>query len=457
MGTLLRRALVKLASCCCSCCLCACCEVRDDASDSDSETVCGANAEPRQRQQAHRAGGNQRSSELTGAVPQHGASEHRRASRQARSGHAASVPETPLSSGVAMTTLFGSPAAKKNRELADVAGSLSGSSRPSLPLNSAEEQAPLAEELQAAVAMAMRNSAINACFRASQPSRVSALRRRGQQAWRRAMRAGGPFAPGSVVGAVAAANHRRSCGHPLTTHVTTAPEVEQAATTTPMGVLPPTGSVAQPTLGSVSAAQQLSLGRHSEGFLSVQSLAASSVQSVVHAQAAAHDTHSHPNDASPANGGAEAEPSLGRLSCVSQVSNASSSYFSVLSHDARQAFTSAGVRTIGGHLNAGAASSSQAHGLHAPSPSGAAAAAPTHHQHHNHHHQTHHHHVHSQRHPQQRSAARSHAGAGASSGGLGGQGPFQHSSHPAVEAFRANQLGFGFSGASNCPCMLFVC
>ena len=63
----------------------------------------------------------------------------------------------------------------------------------------------------------MQRNIIGMCFRAGPAGRsravrsmTTALHKRGQRAWQRAMRAGGPFAPGSVIGAVAADNHRRS-------------------------------------------------------------------------------------------------------------------------------------------------------------------------------------------------------------------------------------------------------
>ncbi len=261
-------------------------------------------------------------------------------------------------------------------------------SRESAPTGANQEADPPAfhQEITAAMTSAMQRNPMAACFKtalassapapyATSPrpaagvrhsitsSVTTALRKRGQRAWQRAMRAGGPFAPGSVVGAVAAANHRQQILH--------------------------SAAPAEPLL-SIAEADSGPLASPEPSF---------------------HSAHGGGGTASIASSGMETAGSvmsdLGRPSHT--LSEASSTYHSV----------------AGGDPSSWAS---------APSPSGST-----------------NHSLHQQGHARlyrssrrQESPTSPVAAPTAGSDSRGGR--FSHSSHPAVEAFHAGQLGFGFSG-----------
>ena len=68
-------------------------------------------------------------------------------------------------------------------------------------------------EISAAMTTAMQRNPLRICFRAGGAyggGGPRVLRKRVKRVWQRAMRGSGPFAPGSIIGAVAAENHRIS-------------------------------------------------------------------------------------------------------------------------------------------------------------------------------------------------------------------------------------------------------
>ncbi|GAX84313.1 hypothetical protein CEUSTIGMA_g11735.t1 [Chlamydomonas eustigma] len=237
-------------------------------------------------------------------------------------------------------------------------------------------------EITAAVTTAIQKNPMAACFRASAPTRhptstttgrsmTTALRKRGQRAWQRAMRAGGPFAPGSIIGAVAAQNHR------LSIQTSGGAGMHGAEAHAPCNNMHPSPS---PSFHSIAAGA---------------SLATSSVCGTL---------ETAPSEAGP------------DLSCVSQAASEASSYHSTYETlPPRTSGTSRSSSSSTPHLAKQSYSRLSGMDSHRSEGGGNPKPPPS-----------------------------PHVYMAGSSGS--DRGPFSHSSHPAVEAFRAGQLGLGFSG-----------
>lgn len=218
-----------------------------------------------------------------------------------------------------------------------------------------------------------------------------ALRKRGKRAWQRAMRANGPFAPGSIVGAVAAENHRLSVHLGTSATSSSAEDTGRAAGNDGSSKVP---------LEATTSLRSMAHGGGGGGSVAGTMLSANSagddLSRVSQAFSEASSYHTvasdHPEPASP-----------------SSIRRSPSSW-----HSAHHRWGTSGGSSHGASSTAGP-SGRGGHGLGGSRP-----------------------------------YEHSHFGPGGSSPRTphndGGSTPFSHSSHPAIEAFRAWQLGFGFSG-----------
>ena len=285
----------------------------------------------------------------------------------------------------------------------------------------------LQHELNQAIQISIENSPLTWCFRAAAgglggggSSRThgpthpvpTVLRKRGllaKASWRRAMRAGGPFAPGSIVGAVAADTHRRRGQGASSSHSAHSPSSPNQSPTTP--TLNPFASVGP-------------------SCLPLSTISRTSMVTAVGQSALLED---------------DASSFHSFHSAVDTVASA-------LSDDARKAFNEAGVHPQGLHPQGGTSSSGG------------------HHHHHHHHHHIAHKISLSPLRPLQQHAAAAYAHAVKAkdraikfvkdmsqrrTSELEDSRPnakediqsfLSHSTHPAVDAFRSGLLGFGFSG-----------
>ena len=228
----LSRLLVSCLHCCCSCCCCACCspgtlsdtlsevgDVDNELQLADTKVLGQANlqlseADADNYLRASTSGGSN-GSDLLPPLPLHGL---------APPLNPMPVMPPPAPSGWLsgfMAAATQSPARRSGSGsgLPSTAANGSIPVQPEDPAPAAEPGAAFRHELSAAVTTALHRNPIGICFRAhvgggrAGRGGAAAMRKRGQQryAWQqRAMRAGGPFAPGSIVGAVAAENHRLS-------------------------------------------------------------------------------------------------------------------------------------------------------------------------------------------------------------------------------------------------------